>query len=56
MKILICLLVAISFLPKLNAQNLTLVKNGKSDYHFVIPEDPDVQEINLSSQVGPKKE
>jgi hypothetical protein len=48
MKILICLLVTISFLTLSKAQDLTLVKNGRSDFYIVIPKIPDIQEIQAA--------
>lgn len=48
MKNLICLLMTISFLTISNAQELTLVKNGKSNFHIIIPKVPDVQEIQAA--------
>ncbi|SMD43816.1 protein of unknown function [Aquiflexum balticum DSM 16537] len=48
MKNLIILLMTISFLTISKAQDLTLVKNGKSDFHIIIPKVPDVQEIHAA--------
>jgi hypothetical protein len=45
MKIIIAFLLAFSFLTPTPAQELTLVKNRKSDYTIIIPLEPTVEEI-----------
>jgi hypothetical protein len=48
MKLLFCLLINLCFFTLSKAQDLTLVKNGKSNYKIIIPIDPDVQEIQAA--------
>jgi hypothetical protein len=48
MRILFYLLLAISLVPLCKAQELTLVKNGKSNYKIIIPENPEVQEVHAA--------
>lgn len=45
MRILFFLLLTVCFTAQSTAQELTLVRNGKSNYKIIIPGNPDVQEI-----------
>ncbi|MFC4870734.1 DUF4838 domain-containing protein [Negadavirga shengliensis] len=48
MRTLFCLLMTIFFISVSLAQELTLVKNRRSSYKIIIPENPDVQEIEAA--------